>query len=505
MEKQKNLFKMNTILLIILTCLAFFIMIYIGFSIYFKSHFLFGTYINDVNYSGKSIEKVEQSITNRIDTYVLKLEERGNKKEYIASSDIDMKATLDDSVQKVLNKQKPYLWISSLWQEHHYDVGVAASYDEKLLKKAVDQLECFKEDKVEKPVDAYISDYSANGYQIVEAVQGNQVDKKKLYTKVKDAINHQNKKLSLEDEDCYIKPKYTADSKELQQALEKLNEYIDTTITYQFGDVKEVVDASVISQWLEVNDNMKVVINPDSVKKYVDYLGYTYNTFGKKRDFKTSYNKTIKVIGGDYGWWLNRGAEVKELIAAVKKGDDILKEPNYYQKARSYGEYDFGDTYVEVNLKEQHLFFYKEGKLIVDSDFVSGNVSKGHGTPIGTYSITYKQRDATLVGENYSTPVHYWMPFNNNIGLHDASWRSEFGGKIYLTRGSHGCVNLPPAVAKKIYENIEKGTAVICYELEVDGAKEGTQDNASNDGVSTNENSDVNQNNSLQDNAGNNN
>ena len=58
------------------------------------------------------------------------------------------------------------------------------------------------------------------------------------------------------------------------------------------------------------------------------------------------------------------------------------------------------------------------------------------------------------------------MPFNGGIGLHDANWRKTFGGTIYKTNGSHGCVNLPPAVAKTIYENISAGDPVLCYHLD---------------------------------------
>lgn len=55
------------------------------------------------------------------------------------------------------------------------------------------------------------------------------------------------------------------------------------------------------------------------------------------------------------------------------------------------------------------------------------------------------------------------MPFNGGIGIHDAIWRSQFGGNIYKTNGSHGCVNAPPYLAQKIFENIEPGTPIVCY------------------------------------------
>ena len=86
--------------------------------------------------------------------------------------------------------------------------------------------------------------------------------------------------------------------------------------------------------------------------------------------------------------------------------------------------------------------------------------------------MTYKERNAMLVGENYETPVSYWMPFNQNVGLHDAVWRDSFGGSIYKTSGSHGCINLPYAIAKQIYGYAEKGMPVICYHLS--GTESGT-------------------------------
>ena len=118
-----------------------------------------------------------------------------------------------------------------------------------------------------------------------------------------------------------------------------------------------------------------------------------------------------------------------------------------------------------MNLTAQHLFFYKDGQKILESDFVSGNVSKGHTTPPGIFALTYKQRDAVLKGEGYASPVKFWMPFNGGIGFHDASWRSSFGGSIYKTGGSHGCVNMPYAAAKELFENVYAGMPVICYEL----------------------------------------
>lgn len=171
----------------------------------------------------------------------------------------------------------------------------------------------------------------------------------------------------------------------------------------------------------------------------------------------------ITITEGAYGWWMNRSAETEELTEQIKRGRSGERTPVYRAQAAQYGENDIGDSYVEIDLTSQHLWVYKEGKLVEETDFVSGNVSRGYNTPVGIYSITYKERNATLRGANYASHVDYWMPFNGNVGMHDASWRSSFGEDIYLRGGSHGCVNLPVKKAEVIYEYVEQGEPVIVY------------------------------------------
>ena len=149
-------------------------------------------------------------------------------------------------------------------------------------------------------------------------------------------------------------------------------------------------------------------------------------------------------------------------MEAVKACQTTEREPIYESRGATHDGYDFGQTYIEVDLATQHLYFYKDGKVIIDSPFVSGNVSKNYTTPPGLFEVYYKQKDRVLKGEDYATPVKYWMPFNGGIGLHDADWRSKFGGTIYQTNGSHGCINLPPKVAAQVYENAYKGIPIIC-------------------------------------------
>jgi murein L,D-transpeptidase YcbB/YkuD len=177
----------------------------------------------------------------------------------------------------------------------------------------------------------------------------------------------------------------------------------------------------------------------------------------------SSSGNRINIGGGDYGWSVNKAKETEALIAAIKEGKTIEKQPAYNQTALAYGSNDIGNTYVEVDMAKQHLWFYKNGVLVTQGDVVTGNVSSDNSTPAGVYKLKFKQRNAILTGPDYATPVDYWMPFNKGVGIHDATWRSVFGGEIYKTSGSHGCVNSPYDLAKTIFENIEAGTPVICY------------------------------------------
>lgn len=424
------------------------------------------TIINGVDTSNMTVEQAEEAIQEQFKSYFLRLEGRNDLASQIHGEDFDIHAIFDGTLEDLLDTQNSFMWPSALFKTSEMEIATVPGYNEDLLKELVSNLAYFQEENIVEPVNAYISEYNIdNGYEIIPEVSGTQVDFDILFEAVKIAIDNLEPEISLEEVDCYKKPKITSKSSSLVQVVNKLNKIAGAEIVYEFGEDIEVLDGIQISKWLSISEDGDVVLDESGVKEYVDYIGKTYNSFGRARKFKTSYGVEITVRGGDYGWWLNRPLEVSELTELILAGEKVKKEPAYFQTAQQYGDDDIGDTYVEVNLTAQHLFFYKKGKLIMETDFVSGNLAKGYGTPSGTYPIQYKERNATLTGEDYSTPVKYWMPFNRGIGFHDASWRNEFGKDIYKTNGSHGCINMPPKAAKTMFENIQRGVAVVVYEL----------------------------------------
>jgi len=199
------------------------------------------------------------------------------------------------------------------------------------------------------------------------------------------------------------------------------------------------------------------------VKDYVKQQAKAHDTYGQHYDFTATDGSVHRLASYSFGYQTDRSKEAEELSRLIKAGETIRRTPVLAREAYNKGQAGIGDSYVEINLSAQHLYLYYQGMMVLETDFVSGNVAKGNTTPAGIYGITYKERDATLRGATYTSFVHYWMPFNGDIGMHDATWRSEFGGDIYLTNGSHGCVNLPLSAAGQIYEYMAKGFPVVCF------------------------------------------
>lgn len=466
LENTKKAKGKKPFLFIILGVIGVLIFIYLLISLYYRSHFYKNTIINGVNVGNMTASHGKETINTQIKLYTLTLNGRNDQSEFITGNDINLYAVFDEELSDILEKQTGFAWPIFLIKGNELNVKTIFRYDESLLEKKFLKLACLKDKNNREPSNAYISDYGVNGYEIISEELGTKVKKDNLYEQIKKSIPLLEPTLSLEEAGVYEEPKIDSTYPKLAETVEKLNYITGTRITYKFGEDIEVLDGYRISEWISVDKDYQITLDPEGVREYVDYIGKTYNSFGRVRTFQTSYDKVIQVSGGDYGWWLDRVKEVSDLIELIWNGQQIVRKPAYFQTASQYGKDDIGDTYVEVNLTAQHLFFYKDGELIVESDFVSGNLARDYGTPTGTFPVQYKEREATLNGENYSTPVSYWMPFNGNIGFHDAPWRKEFGKDIYEKKGSHGCINMPPVAAEQMFQHIERGVAVVVYELE---------------------------------------
>lgn len=441
------------------------IVMYLLISLFFQYHYFPGTEINGYSCGFHSVKKIKKTVEKSIKEYKITLIERDGKKETISSEQVGLAFMDDGGLEKIKKDQKGYAWITSLFCENDFPEGMNFMVDETAYKDTFNSLNAFDSDKVVAPVDAFSQyDEDNNSYFIVEEIYGNTVKKKKFYSVLKNAIQCQEEEIDIDKVGCYKNPDYKKDSPEILKSNTLLNRYVSTDITYDFEDRTEELTGKKIHKWLSVTKEFKIKIDEDKVKQYVSNLAEKFDTVGVKREFTSIAGNQISVKGGTYGWKIDQEEEVSKLISQIKKGKQEKRAPEYEHIAKSRKEFDIGDTYVEVDLGAQHMWYYKDGKTLVSTPVVTGDVSKGRGTPTGVYYILYKTTDYTLTGQGYESEVDYWLPFTQmGVGIHDSSWRDAYGGSIYTYDGSHGCVNTPKDAVEKIYKNIESTYPVVVH------------------------------------------
>lgn len=438
------------------------LLVYLLISFYFTSHFFFSTTINGADVSLKNERQADQSIRRYTENYRLLLMEREGKTDEITGLEAGLEYKNKTYVKEALHEQKALHWIGSLFKKQKFLSENLFSYNENKLNVTFNQLNCFTQANIQPENVSY--QFMDGHYQMVKEIYGNWVEKEKLRAAVADSLLNGETKLDLEANSCYINPVYTTKSSKAFKTLRYLNKCASTHVTYLFGSNREVVDGNVIQYWITVDENLDIMLDKDKVRAYVKAMGKKYDTVGVKRSFKTSLGTMVDIEGGIYGWKIDQEAETSALADHINSGRTLIKEPAYVQRAVSRNGNEIGETYVEINITRQHMWFYKDGRLIAQGPVVTGNPNRGNATVTGAYMLNYKQEGVSLTGPGYEAGVQYWMPFYGNIGIHDAKWRHAFGGEIYKRNGSHGCVNSPYYLAKAIYEYIESGIPIICYE-----------------------------------------
>lgn len=436
---------------------------YLTLSIWFSFHFNKNTYIDGQNVSYHTVKSVKNTIDTYMSEYTLSVNCRDHASFVISPEDIDMTIQAVSNEKSIKKNQNGFLWFLYLNNmRKDYKTSYKVTYDKEKLYQFLKDQDCMQEKNMEKPKDAYVVVEKSEAV-IIPETEGSYLDTDKVQEVIETALEQVKATTDLDKEACYENAEITADSKEIADRKKALETYLAVQINYSIDRVSWTLDASTFGDWLYY-DAGKWKFKKKSVQAYVEQLAETYDTVGTTRTFQTYTGRYVEEIGSRYGWKIDVEAETKGLRETLASGRSQERIPEFSQTGAAYTKSDdIGYSYVEVDLSNQHVYLIVSGKLVTDSPCVTGCVKNGHGTPDGLYSVTYKESPSVLRGEDYETKVNFWMPFNRGIGLHDATWRNEFGGDIYYSSGSHGCVNLPYKKAAVIYENIYAGMPVICY------------------------------------------
>lgn len=428
-------------------------------NIFFKE-----TFINGVDCSLQTIEEAKSAIQNNSkEQYSLDILFKDNSVETISGTEIDFTIkNLEKELEDIKNQQRKTLFFKGkTYTLENF------TYNKKKLKKLLLSKNQLQKDYYEKNSKVkYIFNPNSKLFELEQNI---------FYLEFNDAFKFISKAIKEHKTQVSLESLYLVD--DTTPTLEKMNALISTEITYQLPNGKTyVLDANTLHMWL-LKDNdgnyfKDMTVWNDNIEDFVtDKLSSLANNVNSPKEFKpTGLNNTVLVEGGDYGYQIDSVAEIQKLKKDLENNAVVTRKPCYQKAPISNENYGFGNSYVEIDLTRQKVWVYVHGNLKIETDCVTGCINKGHTTPTGIFTLTYKQENKVLRGRmlsngkyEYESPVSYWMPFNGGIGLHDATWRSSFGGNIYISNGSHGCVNLPLGAARDLYNIIDYNMPIVVY------------------------------------------
>ena len=445
---------------------------YIAAGVHFSDHFYPSTKFFGIKASGLTVEEVKRQVEKKVEGYQLQIKGRSSSGsnsgagDRITADEVGMKYRDNGMIDRAMRQQYPAVWPAALLKTilAPNEETLGTEYDSSLADSVIRNLTVFDSSRVIEPRNAELK-YTADGAVITKEVMGTRLDYDKTKTAIIHALDDGSTSIDLEKEGLYQNPEVYADDDALNEKANALNLVLGANVTLEMGDQSVQINPEMTAEtFLSLDMDGNYYVDDSKVSSYIVKLADKTDTVGRKRTFHTSLGTTVELEGGDYGWTLDADSTAQELEEALKEKKKGTLEPVYFTTGLCRDKNDIGNTYVEIDLTNQHMWFYKNGSLIVDTPVVTGNPQKNNETPSGgVWSLKGKYRNATLKGEGYATPVDYWLPFNGGVGIHDLQKRYYFGGSVYNGAGSHGCINTPLAAVKLIYNGIGDGTPVVVY------------------------------------------
>ena len=452
------------------------LIVYLAGMLYYNDKFLNGTMVNGSDVGGMTLQKANDQLSKKVNGQSLKLIFNDGQSEVLQSAQLGVSYNKDNSLNQLMKNQNKWAWFIGFFKNEKNTLTDLIQISDENLTNGIASMEHAKEENQIAPTDAYIQ-YKDGSFSIIEETVGSKFNIEELVKNIKVALSEGKQQLDVTKANGYVKPQVYKDDQDLNNQLKAANEYCLSAITYTTPKGKEIaLDGSTLITWLSKQDDGSYTKDESVFKEkltvFVKELASQYNSIGATRTFTGKDGQSHTVSGGTYGFRVSTDSEVSALLKMINENkSENNRIPEHTGQLPSGENGGLGTTYLEINITKQHLWFVKDGSVVLESDFVSGKESDPTRlTPSGTYYIYNKERNRVLRGTKqpngkyeYESPVSYWMPFNKGIGLHDASWRSTFGRDIYINSGSHGCINLPTGFAGSLYSQIYVNLPVVVY------------------------------------------
>ncbi len=439
--------KKQILLIIILSVITFVSVVYLAGLLYFRSHFLPGTKMNGVEVSFLNQQETQELLDLLPVKLLIKEKDREGKE--TVSEELELfngdGMDLQYLAQTADHYQNAALWFLSLFHEKQLACDrIQGSYDKDVLSKAIDSLYCLQEENQIAPEAAHVA-FEGNELKIAEASDGSLIRKERVLKEISVVLDQALLKgdLSVIDLCPAYETASDSDKNGLEEQLAALQEILNQKITISIdGNKNETLEGKQLKELLILQDNT-FVIDDVKLESYANGIVEQY-----------SISSTEYIL---------KGSLKDDLRKALLAGQDstVVCEWARETVARS-------SNLIEVSYSEQMLYYYENGELVFSSPVVTGNEDT-EIIPYGTYYVQHMKRNATLVSATYEEHVDYWIGFDfesggHVLGFHDAQWRDAFGGDIWRTDPSHGCVNMPTDKVGMLYEAVDIGTEIHIHE-----------------------------------------
>lgn len=444
----------------------------LALGMYYRNNFPVNTWINGVYCTGKTVEQVNTELIAQTEIPDIIIVDGDGEEWLLKAGAAELKPDYTAALKAYLRQNSTAMWMDNLNRQVDAKLeGIQYSWNDKKLTEGFEQLGFVMEES-SRTNGCFVRFSGEEGYFLYDG-NTERLNSAKALSYVRDCLTDGNLYVDLRMSSCYENLEDSVQDVSQRQLWLQLQDFFDCKLTYDMGAEQIPLTPDILSTFLKADENGRllldenglITVDEELVGLWVDDLAALYNTCDTTREFQATRGDVVSVKYSTYGTKLDTEAEKKYLISALK--EDRLQEelhiPAYKQEGFVRGLDDIGDTYIEVDMTEQHMYYYVNGELVLDTDVVTGNTGRRMGTPEGINYVYNKQRDRILRGADYATPVKYWVPVKGAVGIHDASWRKEFGGEIYKRNGSHGCINTPSDVMAELYEMVEIGTPVIMF------------------------------------------
>lgn len=454
---------------VIIPPIIFLIALYFFFAWYYKDTFSYGTWINGVYCTGKTISDINNELISQTQMDSIELLMRNGEKEVISLEKIDYAIDFTEILVELKQKQNSYFWIQNIFNSDGIHIQPNCSYSKDKLLECLKEMSFYKSQMDIKERSIKI-ELTLKGYELVDT-RSDILDFDLVEEEIDRSLISLKSSVNLYDTEIYYEVPMTMEDLELLALWEKVEAAQEFNSKFIFGEEEEVIDASVVSKWIAVDEQGdflldetgNLVIDEACIVEYVNSLSEKYNTYIFPREYMTHDGRIVSISKGNYGNLFDVDAECEYLKNAYYSNLEEDHVPTYIKSALYQEEDDIGKDYIEIDLTNQKLYAIFDDVLTYETDIVTGNVSAGMGTTDRICYIYSKQTNRILRGPGYASHVDYWMPVSGGIGIHDAKWRSTFGGTIYQKNGSHGCINVPKEIMPDIFEQSYVGMPVIIY------------------------------------------